>query len=461
MGTPWDARTYDRSSEPQQAWASEVLARLADVAPDATVLDIGCGTGRVTEALLALVPRGRVLAVDASADMVRLARDRLGDRAEVWQQDVLDLDLGETIDAIVSTAALHWVTDHDRLWARLARALRPGGRLEVQCGGQGNIARVRDLIAMVAGDVAPELVGWSPWVFAGQRAGWRLTSVPLPLRARSSAPLPLRARSSALAAAGITAPVVRMALSPLSFAVVSCLRDPLAIEGGDQWPRQMSRRHRFISVCRTSASIPGCSSARRHSDDHGAVRVAGGCSPGGGAVVLPCEAADLVVKGIVMSTVAQRFKNRAEAGRLLAERLRAYAGRDDVVVLALPRGGMPVASEVARALDAPLDVFVVRKLGVPGHEEVALGAIATGGTRVLNTRVIESLDIPAEWLEAIDARGSRRGLARRRGGDGRRAPAHHPRRIRRRARPTAVGHPRGTRDGLRFRTGRCRKWLSS
>jgi erythromycin esterase-like protein/predicted phosphoribosyltransferase len=113
-----------------------------------------------------------------------------------------------------------------------------------------------------------------------------------------------------------------------------------------------------------------------------------------------------------MSTVAQRFKNRVEAGRLLAERLREYAGRDDVVVLALPRGGVPVASEVARALDAPLDVFVVRKLGVPGHEEVALGAIATGGTRVLNTRVIESLDIPAEWLEAIDAK-ERRELERR------------------------------------------------
>jgi trans-aconitate 2-methyltransferase len=167
MGTPWDACTYDRSSEPQQAWASAVLARLADVAPDATVLDIGCGTGRVTEALLALVPRGRVQGVDASPDMVRLARHRLGDRAEVWQQDVLDLDLGEAVDAIVSTAALHWVSDHDRVWVSLARALRPGGRLEVQCGGEGNIARVREVIAALARDVAPELVDWSPWVFAG------------------------------------------------------------------------------------------------------------------------------------------------------------------------------------------------------------------------------------------------------------------------------------------------------
>jgi len=169
MGTPWDARTYDRSSEPQQAWASEVLSRLEGIAQDATVLDVGCGTGRVTEALFAIVPRGRVLAFDASADMVALARRRLGDRAEVWCQDVLDLDLEEPVDAILSTATLHWVTDHDRLWAQLAQALRPGGLLEIQCGGEGNIASVREVIEAVADDGAPELVGWSPWVFAGPR----------------------------------------------------------------------------------------------------------------------------------------------------------------------------------------------------------------------------------------------------------------------------------------------------
>jgi trans-aconitate 2-methyltransferase len=166
-GTPWDARTYDRSSEPQQAWAADVLARLEGIAPDATVLDVGCGTGRVTEALLALVPRGRVLALDASADMVAIARSRLGGRAEVWREDVLDLELDVPVDLIVSTAALHWVTDHDRLWVRLARALRPGGALEIQCGGEGNIARVREVIQAVARDIAPELAGWSPWTFAG------------------------------------------------------------------------------------------------------------------------------------------------------------------------------------------------------------------------------------------------------------------------------------------------------
>jgi trans-aconitate 2-methyltransferase len=166
MSTPWDARTYDVSSHPQQAWAADVLGRLAEVAVGATVLDVGCGTGRVTEQLLELVPRGRVLAFDASPAMVELARARLGNRAEVWCQDVLSLRLAEPVDVVVSNAVLHWVTDHERLWRVLAEALRPGGRLEVQCGGQGNIARVREVIDGVADDAFAELVGWSPWEFA-------------------------------------------------------------------------------------------------------------------------------------------------------------------------------------------------------------------------------------------------------------------------------------------------------
>ena len=99
-----------------------------------------------------------------------------------------------------------------------------------------------------------------------------------------------------------------------------------------------------------------------------------------------------------------RYRDRIEAGRRLAADLAEYAHRPDVVVLGLPRGGVPVAYEVARALDAPLDVFIVRKLGVPGHEEFAMGAVASGGVRVLNEALIRSLGIPRQAVEAVTAR---------------------------------------------------------
>ena len=107
-----------------------------------------------------------------------------------------------------------------------------------------------------------------------------------------------------------------------------------------------------------------------------------------------------------------RFANRREAGTVLAERFRAYAGRDDVLVLGLPRGGVPVAYEVAKSLGAALDVFVVRKLGVPQQPELAMGAIASGGVRVLNDDVVRWYRIPQEAIEAV-ARGEERELARR------------------------------------------------
>ena len=106
------------------------------------------------------------------------------------------------------------------------------------------------------------------------------------------------------------------------------------------------------------------------------------------------------------------FRDRTEAGQLLAEKLTAYAGRHDVQVLALPRGGVPVAYEVAKALRAPLNVFVVRKLGVPGHEELAMGAIASGGVCVMNDDVVRALRIPERVIESVTAR-ERQELERR------------------------------------------------
>jgi trans-aconitate 2-methyltransferase len=166
VGTPWDAETYDRTSKPQQRWANEVISRVIGVERDATVLDVGCGTGRVTEHLARLVPAGKVLAIDASEDMVALARERLGERAEVRHCDVLELDLDGEVDVVFSTATLHWVTDHDALWPVLARALKPGGKLEIQCGGAGNIESVREVIDEAAATVTSELDGFDPWTFA-------------------------------------------------------------------------------------------------------------------------------------------------------------------------------------------------------------------------------------------------------------------------------------------------------
>jgi putative phosphoribosyl transferase len=97
------------------------------------------------------------------------------------------------------------------------------------------------------------------------------------------------------------------------------------------------------------------------------------------------------------------YRDRTEAGNYLAAQLAQYANRDDVLVLALPRGGVPVAFEVAKALRAPLDIFLVRKLGIPGHEELAMGAIATGGVRVLNDEVVEYLRIPSRVIDSVAA----------------------------------------------------------
>src|SRR5205823_3217141 len=106
------------------------------------------------------------------------------------------------------------------------------------------------------------------------------------------------------------------------------------------------------------------------------------------------------VQNLKASSMGPRFQDRFEAGRLLAKRLRHYANDPAVVVLGLPRGGVPVAYEIARALNAPLDVFVVRKVGLPGYEELAMGAIASGGVRVWNEELVQRLAIPQDVLES-------------------------------------------------------------
>lgn len=146
----WDADVYDQISDPQKAWAAEVLERL-ELAGDEIVLDAGCGTGRVTEQLIERLPRGRVIAVDASESMVESARRRLGDRADVRQGDLSSLVLERSVDLVFSNAVFHWVLDHERLFRVLRQALAEDGRLVAQCGGAGNAARCRAAIRHVAG----------------------------------------------------------------------------------------------------------------------------------------------------------------------------------------------------------------------------------------------------------------------------------------------------------------------
>jgi trans-aconitate 2-methyltransferase len=146
----WDGQSYDRISGPMQALGEAVLDRL-ELAGDETVLDAGCGSGRITEKLIARLPRGHVLAVDVSRSMVAAARERLGPEADVRQADLLELCFGQPVDAVFSTATFHWIADHDALFRRLHALLRPGGHLSAQCGGEGNITALRGRAAVVMG----------------------------------------------------------------------------------------------------------------------------------------------------------------------------------------------------------------------------------------------------------------------------------------------------------------------
>ncbi|MEA2330780.1 MAG: trans-aconitate 2-methyltransferase [Thermoleophilaceae bacterium] len=168
MTRDWDAATYDRVSGPQAEWAAVVLERLA-LRGDETVLDAGCGSGRVTAMLLDRLPEGRVVAVDSAPSMVEHARAALPERATVFQSSLTELTLDEPVDAVFSNAVFHWIADHERLFQRLYAALAPGGRLVAQCGGEGNIERFHAVARAVAGEepYAEHLGGWEgPWNFA-------------------------------------------------------------------------------------------------------------------------------------------------------------------------------------------------------------------------------------------------------------------------------------------------------
>jgi trans-aconitate 2-methyltransferase len=171
MGTrqDWDATTYDRISAPQQQWAAEQLTRLP-LSGDEVVLDAGCGSGKITRKLVELVPNGRVYGVDAAPSMVQHTREALGDRATVLCQDLVELELPEPVDVVFSNATFHWIPDHDALFAALARNMKPGARLVAQCGGKGNIDRLRKLADEIASEPAwaPYFKGWTGvWNYAG------------------------------------------------------------------------------------------------------------------------------------------------------------------------------------------------------------------------------------------------------------------------------------------------------
>jgi trans-aconitate 2-methyltransferase len=165
----WDGTSYDRVSATMEALGLDVLARL-QLSGSETVIDAGCGSGRVTQALIERLPDGHVIAVDESASMIDAARARLGDAAELRVANLLELTVDRPVDAILSTATFHWIADHEALFARMRRALRRGGRLTAQCGGEGNIDILRgEVRAVIAQDpYAAHFRDWHPpWNYAG------------------------------------------------------------------------------------------------------------------------------------------------------------------------------------------------------------------------------------------------------------------------------------------------------
>jgi trans-aconitate 2-methyltransferase len=250
--TDWDAESYHRIAGMQERWGIDVLARLA-LEGDETVLDAGCGSGRMTRHVLARVPRGRVIGVDAAPSMIAHAREQLGsdERLELIVADLAELELAEPVDAIFSNATLHWVPDHGRLFRRLFAVLRPGGRMEVQFGGQGNVAEWESAVIALADDerFAPHLSGFElPWHFAGldeterhlRDAGFEIGNLSLD-RFDEQPPEPLEC----MRASGLNAHLERLPDE---------LRDEFVSALADSMPKPMTLRYVRLNV---SARRPG------------------------------------------------------------------------------------------------------------------------------------------------------------------------------------------------------------
>lgn len=163
----WDASGYQRISVPHEEWAAALMERLP-LAGSETVLDAGCGTGRVTRMLVERLPEGKVVAVDGSAAMVEKVGEVLRPGDESFVADLTALELPEPVDAITSSAVFHWIPDHDALFARMHAALKPGGRIEAQCGGKGNIDEFR----RISGEVAAREPFAAPLRAAGFEEPW-------------------------------------------------------------------------------------------------------------------------------------------------------------------------------------------------------------------------------------------------------------------------------------------------
>jgi trans-aconitate methyltransferase len=199
----WDSSAYDRISAPQLSWGKKVVERLS-VRGDETVLDAGCGTGKLTRELLALLSSGLVVALDVSQNMLRAARENLGkdfgERVEFVAADLLALPFEQKFDGIFSTAAFHWVPDHDRLFRSLFLALKPGGWLLAQCGGAGNLDRLLTRVAsLTRSQPFSRYLGdfKNPWVYSDpETAKGRLQSAGFVSVDSSLEPAPTRFQTS-------------------------------------------------------------------------------------------------------------------------------------------------------------------------------------------------------------------------------------------------------------------------